>query len=115
MAFTEAIQNSYDHGPALEKGLSLAFLVGDKAFGLGITDGGDFFKDENIAELVRERELPSRTKYPSKYQIDPSKQNKIIGREGFKRMYTYSNFLEVDISNGVLYMGFSKNIIVTKR
>ena len=108
IAITEAVNNSYIHnnsGTVIDTGL----LFGDKGLGFGINDGGDFFKRRDVLSMI-------------KHEVEPSKNNRspfynsgFKGGHGFSRYYRWVDFIDVDISLGTLYLGFSKDKILIKR
>ena len=110
IAMTEAIKNAYDHGDGLEKGLFTGFFIGDKSLGFGINDGGVFYKQKDIELLLKNKREPSKEQYPSLYKLGDKG-----GRHGFSRYYKWCDFIEANTSVGTLYMGFSKDLILTKR
>ncbi len=109
IALTEAIKNSYYHDKTLDKNISTQVLVGDFGLGFGINDGGDFYKREDIALMIKNKEEPSKKKNSEFYNF------KFKSGHGFSRCYDWVDFIDVNTSVGTLYMGFSKELILTKR
>jgi len=110
MAISESIKNSYDHGLASEKGLSSEIYLGSKGLGFGIFDGGDFYKQPLIKELVESRKPIPKELFPSIY-----KNNSSGGRHGMDKIYSHSDFLEIDITKGILFIGFTNERILSKK
>ena len=111
----ESIKNAYDHGSALENVLNMEIYLGTKSLGFGICDGGNFYKNPSVKQLIKEKHLPSIDEFPSLYRFESEKRNKSKGRHGFERFYSHSDFLDVDLSEGVLFIGFTYENIVKKK
>lgn len=106
----EAIKNAYDHTKSLEQSIHTALLLGNKGIGFGINDGEDFFKQKDVVELIKNRETPSEEDYKSLYKTNVNGH-----RRGFEKFYSHSDFIDVNQNTGTLYLGFSKDRILTRK
>jgi hypothetical protein len=100
----EMIKNSLDHGP-VQSPTSLAKYLGPKGIGYAVYDRGDFYKQSHNKQYIDTRKIPPAS---------PRGTGAIGwsgGNHGFAKLYSLSQYREVDTHKGILWWGFSKTFI----
>lgn len=99
----EMLENCFNHGPK-NKDVWFGLFLGEKGVCYGFCDGGDYFKDSKI-----------KNQYENKIEI--SEFDKSTFDENHQtgvdfHIYPFSDMIEVDSENGILYcVQFKENII----
>lgn len=93
----ELMWNSFVHSPA-ETGLHITSFYG-KNFGIGLHDGGEFYKQDWVKKSLESKVNIVPNQYPSELNLPGTGTNR-----GIRNLYKYCDFLEVDTTKGVLYL-----------
>lgn len=102
--YYEAVKNSFAHGKLDFDKILIGHYIGDLGVCFGFYDGGDYFKNENI-----------KNQYENKIPVKNFNKNPRIScrGNGTKRIFKFSDFIEVDSKKGILYIGKYKRSILS--
>jgi len=97
----ELMFNSYIHSPA-KIGLHIKSFYGMN-FGLGIFDGGSFYRQDWVKKSIESKTNILPNEFPSELNLEGSGTNR-----GIRNLYKYGDFIEIDTTKGVLYITIAR-------
>lgn len=95
----EALKNAVVHGSRNQSSVQYGLFLGDLGVCYGFRDGGDYFRSEEVKRLFESKTPVTRFQRPTEEFLRLSGWGAGVN----KHIYPYSDIIEVDTGEGVLY------------